>query len=192
MLGVILCGGHSLRMGSDKGLLHINNTTWTQYIQNTIAALQIPAIVSVNSLQLQNYRSLFSTGLLVEDNNAITIYGPLKGIMSVHLKFPAEDLLVIACDMIKMQPAPLMQLLKSMNDTKDAFVFMNNEHPEPLCAVYTAKALNKIYSLYSDDRLQKHSLLFALEQLNTCYLEIPDEWKDCFNNYNSKTDLAGL
>ena len=49
MLGIILCGGQSLRMGSDKGLLKLQSITWTQNAINKMTALNIPVTISVIS-----------------------------------------------------------------------------------------------------------------------------------------------
>ena len=55
LLGVILCGGESKRMGTDKGLRSIGNTIWAKHVANKLHALHIPIIYSVNQQQVNTY-----------------------------------------------------------------------------------------------------------------------------------------
>ena len=124
MTGVVLCGGQSLRMGADKGLLKFDNQAiWAQHVYDILAALKVPVAVSVNNHQAKRYAAFFDAQQLVYDNNRLTMGGPLKGILSVHVKHPDEDLLILACDMIHMQQDPLLHLLQSVNTREEAFVF---------------------------------------------------------------------
>src|SRR5580765_2033427 len=99
MLGIVLCGGASSRMGRDKGLLPAEKGNWAAKGLDNIKRLEIPGLLSVNSKQLDQYRSVFPGVELICDNDSLQIKGPLAAVLSVHLKFPADDLLVTACDM---------------------------------------------------------------------------------------------
>lgn len=191
MTGVVLCGGQSLRMGADKGLLQFDDcAVWAQRTYNLLSALEIPVVVSVNNHQLKRYAAFFSEQQLANDNPKLHIGGPLKGLLSIHLKYPGEDILVLACDMIRMEQAPLLHLIQSVNPDADAFVFRNDKNAEPLCAIYTAKALRKLFGLYVNDNLHKQSMHYTLQQLNVLYKDVLPEWKNFFSNYNSREDLA--
>lgn len=191
MTGVVLCGGQSLRMGADKGLLQYSDcAVWAQHTHDLLAALDIPVVVSVNNHQVKRYAAFFEEQQLAHDNPRLHIGGPLKGILSVHLQHPNEDLLILACDMIQMQQAPLLHLINKVNTKEDAFIFRNDNRVEPLCAVYTSKALHKLYDLYEHNHLHKHSMHYVLQQLNVLYEDVIPEWKHFFSNYNSREDLA--
>ena len=86
LLGVILCGGKSTRMGADKGLLEKNGKAWVKIIAEKLLSLKLPVVVSINNQQREAYANLFSLDELVVDS--IDIQGPLKGLLSVHQKFP--------------------------------------------------------------------------------------------------------
>ncbi|MBB6501791.1 molybdenum cofactor guanylyltransferase [Pedobacter cryoconitis] len=193
MIGVILSGGQSVRMGKDKGLLQYRQQTWVQQAFNKLSSLQIPVIVSVNTQQLSSYQSIFPTHLLVTDNPALSIGGPLRGILTIHLLYPDEDLFILACDMINMQPDLLTYIFKEYQDNPtDALVLIKDKHPEPLCSIYSAKALSRIYTLFTNQELHKHSMKYALDQLKPSYLPVAEKWTGYFNNYNTLSDLKDI
>ena len=185
MKGVILCGGQSTRMGTDKGMLQKDATTWAQLAFNKLAALSIPVVVSVNVQQQNTYSNFFDASSLIVDDANLNIGGPLHGILSVHTQFPSSDLLVLACDMVAMETTVLQHLYDhSLTTNKDATVFMNVERAEPLCGIYKASGLSKIKALYVRGELKRYSMMYVLELLGADYLDLPGEWVGCFDNYN--------
>ena len=80
MLGVILCGGKSSRMGSDKGLLKLHAGTWAQNAIEKLMALQIPVVLSVNPNQYRDYSPIFTLEQLVKDDEGLDVHGPLCGV----------------------------------------------------------------------------------------------------------------
>jgi molybdopterin-guanine dinucleotide biosynthesis protein A len=192
MTGVILCGGQSTRMGTDKGMLQRDTTTWAQLAFNKLAALSIPVVLSVNQQQQNSYRNIFDQSLLIEDDSKLDIGGPLRGILSVHNKFPSVDLFVLACDMLAMDALVIDVLYENTltNNNNEALVFKNEQKVEPLCGVYLSKGLKHIYALYQQQQLKKHSMMYVLKSLNTKYLSLPDTWEKYFNNYNSPEDFV--
>ena len=194
MTGLILCGGQSTRMGTDKGMLQKDATTWAQLAFNKLSALSIPVVLSVNQQQQTVYSNYFDPSLLINDDTNLSIGGPLHGILSVHDQFPLSDLLVLACDMPFMEEPILQELLTlyQQNKNADAFVYTNAEELEPLCAIYTAKGLVYILQLYRDNKLPKHSMKYMLEHINTFTTPLSDEQKKYFRNINTHAELNGL
>jgi molybdopterin-guanine dinucleotide biosynthesis protein A len=180
-------------MGTDKGLLKLEARTWAQTAVDKLAALQLPVVLSVNALQYPDYAVVFSAKQLVEDNESLDIHGPLSGVLSVHLRFPQEDLLVLACDMPLMETAIVEQLVAAYkNNSSEAYVFSNNQEPEPLCGIYTAKGLAATIERYHNKQLLKHSMKFTLLHLSVHTIPIQAGQEKYFRNFNAHAELNGL
>jgi len=194
MLGIILCGGKSSRMGSDKGLLIHEAKTWAQTALEKLSVLKIPIQLSVNEKQLEEYAKVFEPEMLIPDDTNLDIRGPLLGVLSAHLKNPDKDLFVMACDLPLMDANLLKELFSLYQQSKkyDAYIFTTDKEPEPLCGIYTAKALQKIIELQKQDKLVKHSMKFILSQLIVCEIAAHDTQKIYFRNFNAHADINGL
>jgi len=194
MLGVVLCGGQSTRMGSDKGLLKLHANTWAQTAIDKISSIQLPVVISVNKNQHEAYSLVLPNDMLITDNDSLQIHGPLSGVLSVHLKNPQEDLLILACDMPLMEPDLIKELLDvyKTNILVDAFVYTNDGEPEPLLGIYKAKGLAHIYQLYITNQLSRHSMKYMLEHITPLLIPLPGDKKKSFRNFNAHAELNGL
>lgn len=194
MTGIILCGGQSTRMGSDKGLLKHEAKTWAQTAVDKLSILGIPVKLSVNRQQLNDYAEVFAADDLFVDAASLQLHGPLLGVLSAHLQFNTEDLFVFACDMPLMEPILIKELSASykQNPGYDAYVFMNDHEPEPLCAIYTAKGLATIFDMLQNGSLTRHSMKFMLDHLTVFSIQLNDAQKTCFRNFNAHAELNGL
>ncbi len=204
MLGVILCGGESTRMGRDKGLIPGEGKTWAGLAAEKLAVTGIRVVLSVNDRQVARYTRLFSNerlirehftpdgmGLdLISDDPALRLRGPLVGLLSVHKRYPSEDLFVLACDVPLMEPGLLkdLYLRKGQQNDAQAWLYTIDGEPEPLCAIYAAKGLARIIHLYEQQLLSRHSMKYALDQLTVDSLPVPEDKKNCFKNFNYPSD----
>lgn len=181
-------------MGSDKGLLKLEAKTWAQTAIDKLSELGFPIKISVNPLQYQEYAEVFSADDLITDDESLSLHGPLLGVLSSHLKFAQDDLFVFACDMPLMEPDLLKELFAHYEKHKeqDAFVFVNDGEPEPLCAIYTARGLSAILEMLHNGQLKKHSMKFMLDHLSVFKVELQAEQKKQFRNFNAHAELNGL
>lgn len=194
MLAVVLCGGQSSRMGSDKGLLKLEAKTWAQTAIDKMLLMNLPVKLSVNEQQLSQYAEVFELKQLVQDDNSLPIRGPVLGLMSCHLAHLPEDLFVLACDLPLMESIILQKLKEhfNLNPGYDAYVFTNNGEAEPLCGIYTAMGLAHVYELLMKGELKKYSMKFMLEHLNVCSIPLQENEKKYFRNFNAHAELNGL
>lgn len=194
MVGVVLCGGESRRMGTDKGLLITNGQHWAGIALQKLSALDIPVVMSVNPLQVTGYQQSFRQAKCIVDVNGMDVHGPLLGLLSVHRQYPDEDLLVLACDMVAMQPGLLQQLLGvyALNNHKECYVFLNKNEPEPLCGIYTARLLQRAVQLLQAGQLQRHSMKYIIDISYSFLIPVEEKWAGCFQNFNQQEDLRDL
>jgi len=190
MTGLILSGGESRRMGKDKGLLLRSGKSWVETTTDIFRSVSLPFVVSVNPAQERHYQSTLAGYKLLPDNPAIAVKGPLTGVLSAHKALPADDFLVLACDMIDMHVLVVQKLLEQyqQNNSFDAWVFKTEGEMQPLCAIYTNNALAKIMEMLQNGKLYKFSMKYMLENLNICVLTAPVEWLSYFKNYNAPGD----
>lgn len=191
MTGLVLCGGHSSRMGSDKGLLSSSGITWAENALTKLLSVVSPVAISVNKQQQQMYAAYFPAQQLIVDNDQLTIGGPLRGLLSAHLLMPQEDIFLFACDLLFMEPIVFKELLTHQRQSPghEAFIFMQQEEAEPLCGIYTATGLAKILIAYHTGTLGKQSMKHVLETLDTVSLQLQDSWQPYFKNINTRNDL---
>ena len=201
MVGVVLSGGQSSRMGTDKGLIRLEARNWAQTACEKLAALSLPVVVSVNAAQYDTYASIFAEEQLVKDDEQLALKGPLLGVLSAHELYPQDDLFVLACDMPLMEQPVLEQLLVAWQSlceegsdapSKDACLYTNHDQAEPLCAIYSARALAIILQLCQAQQLEKFSMKYMLQQLDGHYLPIPPAQERSFRNFNAHAELNGL
>jgi molybdopterin-guanine dinucleotide biosynthesis protein A len=194
MIGVVLCGGQSTRMGADKGLLKSEIGTWAQIGVDKLKTLGIAVKISVNTNQSSDYINLFATNDLIPDNESLKVKGPICGVLSAHLQYPSEDILVLACDMLLMETEILKGLIGQYqkHPKSEAIVFTLDGEPEPLCGIYTAKGLTRIYYSHKTNQLTKHSMKYVLECILTSFIHLSDDKKKYFTNFNTQAELNGL
>lgn len=181
--GVVLCGGESKRMGSDKGLLPLGDKNWATLAFHKLEQLNIPVCISINPMQLHTYGHFFSSEQLILDE--ICAKGPLKGLLSVHVKYPDEDLLLLACDMTEMDVDTLQVLLDETSSFPgfDFYVYARKENLEPLCALYPSTSLKKLYLELEDGNLSSFSMCKLIKKGN--YKNFPITNLEPFSNHNT-------
>jgi molybdopterin-guanine dinucleotide biosynthesis protein A len=132
MNGLILIGGKSSRMGTDKSLLNYHGLSQRDYLFSLLSKFCIDVYFS--SRQEQGLSEN-----VIMDTLAIS---PISGILSAFEYNPQTAWLVLACDMPLVSEEALKILIKHRNTEKMATAFYNPEinAPEPLITIYEPKA----------------------------------------------------
>jgi molybdopterin-guanine dinucleotide biosynthesis protein A len=193
LLGVVLCGGQSYRMGSDKALLKTGDQTWVEQSIQLFSKVNIPVVLSINRDQEAAHVQRSSIKAIT-DNTSIHVKGPLLGLLTIHQAHPDKDLFVLACDLPNMNAEVIKELCDKYSEDqgRQAYVFANEDGYEPLCAIYTSVGLTKIEGLRKQGKLQKFSMKYVLDLMDTAVYPLPHEWKRYFTNVNTPEELNNL
>ena len=145
--GLVLAGGKSRRMGSDKALLSYDGQrTQLQRTADLLENVSDRAFVSMRAGQSfelpSNTQAIFDT--------VGEVKGPLCGILSAMSAYPEADWLATACDMPHLHSETLAKLVSQHRDSPDqitAYRSSRDGRPEPLCAIYPTGKQKQLLAL---------------------------------------------
>lgn len=134
LYGLVLAGGRSTRMGSDKAALRVGARTQLEQAMALLAPRVARAFVSLRADQRTDpLRARFEQIQDTREN-----LGPIAGILAAQERHPESAWLVLACDLPLLDAATLDCLLRERAPERLATAFRSSLDglPEPLCAVY--------------------------------------------------------
>jgi len=197
LTGIVFCGGKSLRMGRDKGLLKKGPITWAESAFQKLECLSIKVMISVNETQLETYRHIFPEEFLVIDkpSSVFNVEGPLKGLLSVHQQLPQSDLFIFACDMTDISIPLLWKLKKAFLVDQlnyDHFTYINEGNYEPMCAIYSSRKLDEINKAALNHQLKVFNMKQILFTGKTLGIPVDKSEAAFFTNYNEKINVQQM
>lgn len=137
MTGILLAGGKSKRMGTDKPFLEFNGKFLYQYPLSVLESFCDEILISTSDNRFKK------TGhTLVEDEIMNT--GPAGGIYSCLRKSGYNSCAVLSCDMPYMNPIYFYELSKAKKDSFAAVGLNDSGQVEPLAGIYD-KSLEEIF-----------------------------------------------
>lgn len=176
---LILCGGQSRRMGSDKAVLDLDGET----LLERAAAFwrSVPGIETVlAAVGTEDHLPSLPQGVLpVYDQ--FPGCGPMAGIHAAFARTEAELLYVSAVDMPFLTPAALLPA-----PAGDAIVYTRDGRPEPLFGVYRRAVLQPMAEALASGCRKMADLLRALD---TEYVPLPEELTGAVSNWNTRADV---
>jgi len=157
---IILAGGDSQRMGSDKANMLLGEQT---LLQRVIATMQqiFPQVM----LSVRQPRPGISLPQICDE---IDSAGPLAGLAASLVQATTPWSFVVACDMPFVAPA-MVELLGQYRSRYQAVVPVVQGHPQPLAAFYASSCLCAIRAHLAGGG--KNSLRAVLEKLDVCYVD---------------------
>jgi FdhD protein len=185
--GVILAGGESRRMGSDKSLLPIQGARFIDHVYNRLAALFDEVLIVTNSPELYNE---------IPCRKVPDIYyaqGALAGVHSGLSHAKTEQVFVVGCEMPFISSAVVRQICSHASEGDLVIPHSSSGH-EPLHALYSKSCLPAMERIL--DAGLKRILLF-FEQVKLIELPASEiQWLDpqerSFQNINTPEDYFRL
>jgi len=182
--GLVLAGGKSRRMGSDKAALVSNGETQLSRAVHLLERHVERVFVSTRADQVDDpVRRQFARIADRYDD-----LGPVAGILSAMHAEPTPSWLVLACDLPNIDDTTIEFLLQhaSPEHVATAYRSVRDELPEPLCAIYRPAARSVMERFVADGLKCPRKMLINAA---TCLLEQPNP--GALHNINRPEDLAG-
>ncbi len=180
---IILAGGKSSRMGTDKGLIKHKGEYITKLLINENASYFSNVLISSNN----NEYKMFSYDVIPD---RIEQLGPIGGVISCLEKSKTNLNVIISCDSPLIKFKILNQLLiKSKENNSDIVYskYKNTIHPFPGC--FNKRIFNDLDSMVLKG---KRKMLSLEEIFHVDYVDFSAEKKDLFLNLNYPDDLKKI
>ncbi|WP_233899934.1 NTP transferase domain-containing protein [Tenacibaculum piscium] len=141
--GLVLIGGKSTRMGTDKSELEYYGKPQKQHAKELLESTLLETFYSVQTSSVQTSSVQASSD---EIQDTFLNLGPFSGICSAFQKDPNSAWLVLATDVPFVDKSLIKLLLEKRNPSKIATAIKgkNSEFPEPLITIYEPKAYTKL------------------------------------------------
>ncbi|MEP5340813.1 MAG: molybdenum cofactor guanylyltransferase [Algibacter sp.] len=144
--GIILAGGKSSRMGTDKGFLLLNDKPFIQYSIDALKPL-------VSEIMIVSDDSKYDAFGLKRVNDITKNAGPVAGICS-GLKASATDYnLILSCDIPLINSEILQQLIDGIDEASEIIQVESHGKSMPLIAIYKKQVTDTFNTfLQADER----------------------------------------
>jgi molybdenum cofactor guanylyltransferase len=183
LTGVILAGGKSSRMGSDKALLQLDGRPFVEHIALTLKAEFERVMLVANDPAAYAFLGLEIVGDVYQD------CGPLGGIHSGLVHADGTDIFVCACD----TPLVNRDVVKYIAASRSAsLVCIPSFHQRlhPLCGSYKQECIPLLVEEITSQRLR---VLDFVEKVHADIVpitpDLPFFRTDLFSNFNSAEDF---
>lgn len=157
MYGLVLAGGQSRRMGTDKGALVYHGVPQRQYLYELLQSFCEKTYISCRVDQAGSWEEEVEYNYLYDRYDL----GPITGIITALDFKPYTTWLVVACDLPYLNEKTIDQLIRQRNPSKMATAFVNpkNDLPEPLLTIWEPQSKPVIEKFIAEDNTSPMSIL---------------------------------
>ncbi len=179
---LILIGGKSTRMGSEKHLLEVNGKPQYQFLYELLSGMGFPVFISCNKGQMKEIRPDFP--IVVDQFDQL---GPIGGIASAFKSDPGCNWLVVACDLIQLTQQAVTALMDSIDPEMDVITYRQEKAGfyETVLTCYQPSIAKAIFSQIANEAFSLQALLKKSK-----VKAIPPADHSFLKNANSPEDLV--
>jgi molybdopterin-guanine dinucleotide biosynthesis protein A len=182
LIGLILAGGKSRRVGRDKAFMLYKGKPVYQHMHALLLPFCKHVFISCRKDQSHRFQS---HRVLVDTENDI---GPIAGLLAAWKSFPNHALLVLAVDMPRVDHLVLEQLIEGRNYQNSVTCFRSptNDMIEPLCTIYEHSFLEIVEEKVEGRKYSLSKLIMELKAKKTivpCKMDVlksfnhPEDWE---------------
>lgn len=170
LYGLVVCGGKSTRMGTDKSMINYHGQPQRYHLYDMLVPLCEQVFISCNEEQATNIPDRYA---VIVDKEPYKNIGPMAALLNAFEAYPEASFLVVGCDYPMLSEQHLNNLIKVSLQTKSNAASYNILEClyEPLIAVYQN---NIKHYLEKKFKLKEFSLRMILEE-HDAEITIPEK-----------------
>ena len=181
---VILAGGRSSRMGTDKSFVNIQD-------EKTMLSVQTEKLKSIsNNIWISANDEIYKSFGFPVISDIYNNIGPLGGIYSILKAIPDFSAFFISVDLPFVTKKLIIKLLDKI-DEADIILPVHNENLEPTCAIYSKNCLSEIEKMVNNEDYKLMNLINN-KNIKVKTIDVSDElnrFSYLFKNINTPQDL---
>ncbi|WP_372937285.1 molybdenum cofactor guanylyltransferase [Seonamhaeicola sp.] len=185
--GIILAGGKSSRMGSDKGFIKLNDKRFVLYSIEALKPL-------ISEILIVSDNENYDTFGYKRIEDIIKNSGPVAGIYSGLKASKTEYNLILSCDIPLIKTHILNKLIDAIDNTSEVIQIESNGKSMPLIALYKKSIAPTFKNALANDERRLRTVLKSLktktiildasEHNSTKNVNTPNELKTIENAHN--------
>ena len=158
LYGLVVCGGESSRMGSDKSLLIYHQKPQREHVYEVLQSICSEVFISCNAEQSADMDNRLP---LIPDLQLFKNTGPMAALLTAFTYYPDKDFIICGCDYPFISENELNGFLISLKYDRPASAFYNSDENlyEPLLALYTSDCYIMLKKQFSE---KNYSLQYFL------------------------------
>lgn len=180
--GIILAGGKSSRMGTDKGFLSVNGKLFVQHSIDALKPLVSEIIIVSDDVAYDVFK-------LRRIEDEVKESGPLAGLCSGLKKSKTEWNLVLSCDIPLITSEILTLLVEAVDETSEVIQIESNNKTMPLIALYKTACKDKFYELLKSG---ERRMQYAVNQCQVKTIKLNNENDRFTKNVNTFEELKSI
>ena len=189
--GIILCGGRSSRMLTNKALLKLSDKTVIEIVLNEMEKVFDEVIISTNECDDFSFLNI----LIIKDIEVNR--GPLEGIYSALKESQTEKNFITTCDLPLINHKLINHIANNISE-KEIVIPSINGIPQRLFGIYNKSVIEKIekiFRLSENDKTIKGSVYDLHQRVSVALVEIahlPYYNENMFMNMNTSEDYKSI
>jgi molybdenum cofactor guanylyltransferase len=143
--GLVMCGGRSTRMGTDKSMLQYYDKPQRYHAYDMLLPLCEKVFISCNAAQATNIDAGYS---FFKDDETYGNIGPMAALLTTFAQYPDKNILLIGCDYPFLKADELQLFSNECKKMPAAFYNKAAEVYEPMLAWYPSICFDKLKTMF--------------------------------------------
>lgn len=182
IIGIVLAGGTSRRMGEDKASIRFQGISFLDHVCRNLEVHCDQLIISSNNPQHDRKK-------YIRIQDTLKDAGPLAGILSAMSAKDKSNYIVMTVDSPLVSEELIHYLIDNHDETSIGTVLKSEGKLYPLLGIYH-KDIKPLLEEYLNK--EERRVMGFLDQLNIQTLEVPKHLKYMIRNFNRPEDLKFL